>query len=85
MLWNTHDLTQVKTQGLVFETAVGRGRLLVSALRHAAVSQAAGPWLAQVLADHLATGPLPRQCVDAQDITDMKVQIQSQPINLTST
>ena len=29
MLWFTHDLPQVQTQGLVFETQVGRGRMLV--------------------------------------------------------
>ncbi|MGB7733127.1 MAG: hypothetical protein WBL72_05475, partial [Thermoguttaceae bacterium] len=42
MLWDTHDLKTVKTHGLVFETRVGKGRLLVSALRHAGRENAAG-------------------------------------------
>jgi hypothetical protein len=83
MLWFTHDLPQVKTQGLVFETRVGRGRLLVSALRHTSASQAAGPWLARIFADHLAHGPLPQSAVDAQTVKQLKATIETQPIDLT--
>ena len=83
MLWNTHDLVQVKTQGLVFETQIGRGRLLVSALRHTGVSQAAGPWLARVFANHLATGPAPRHAVGTKTIAELKDKVQTQHIDLT--
>jgi hypothetical protein len=83
MLWNTHDLVQVKTQGLVFETQLGRGRLLVSALRHTGASQAAGLWLARVLAHHLATGPAPRHAVGAKTIAAIKDDVQTQHIDLT--
>ncbi len=58
MLWDTHDLKTVKTHGLVFQTRVGKGRLLVSALRHTGRSNAAGRWLIEVLVDQL-NSPLP--------------------------
>ena len=58
MLWDTHDLKTVKTHGLVFEARVGKGRLLVSALRHTGRENAAGRWLLQVLVDQL-NSPVP--------------------------
>jgi hypothetical protein len=60
MLWDTHDLKTVKTHGLVFATRVGKGRLLVSTLRHTGRENAAGHWLLQVLVDQL-NSPLPPQ------------------------
>jgi hypothetical protein len=53
MLWDSHDLKTIKTHGLVFETRVGKGRLLVSALRHTGRENAAGRWLLQVLVEQL--------------------------------
>jgi hypothetical protein len=50
---DTDDLKTVKTHGLVFETCVGKCRLLVSTLRHAGRENAAGRWLLQVLIDQL--------------------------------
>lgn len=61
LLWDTHDLKTVKTHGLLFETRVGQGRLLVSALRHHESWNAAGQWLLPELIEHLATGPVPQQ------------------------
>jgi len=81
MLWFTHDLRQVDTQGLVFETQIGRGRLLVSALRHTSTVHAAGPWLARVFAEHVATGPLPQHVIEARKIAEMKDTIQTQHID----
>jgi len=60
MLWDTHDLTEVKTHGLVFETLVGKGRLIVSALRCDSEYGAAGPWILKALCEHLVTGPAPK-------------------------
>ncbi len=66
MLWDTHDLSTVKTHGLVFETRVGPGRLLVSALNHRGATNAAGRWLLGILVEHLANGPAPqRQLADS--------------------
>ncbi len=45
ILWDNHDLARVKTHGLVFEMAVGRGRLLVTALKHSGRTNSAGRWL----------------------------------------
>lgn len=60
MLWDTHDLSTVKTHGLIFETRVGPGRLLVSAVNHRGDTNAVGRWLLGVLIDHLANGQAPR-------------------------
>ncbi|MBI5831405.1 MAG: hypothetical protein HZB16_03735 [Armatimonadetes bacterium] len=46
----THDLDRVRPNLLVFDTAVDRGRLVVSALRHLGPDNAAGLWLARELA-----------------------------------
>ena len=45
LLWDNHDIKEVKTHALVFETRVGQGRLLVSALNHRGFTNAAGQWL----------------------------------------
>ncbi len=63
LLWDTHDHGTVKTHGLVFESRVGKGRLLVSALRHGGAQNAAGRWLAGELVRHLAEGESPRHAV----------------------
>lgn len=60
LLWDTHDLKTVKTHGLLFETRVSQGRLLVSALRHHEAWNAAGLWLLAELIEHLENGPPPR-------------------------
>lgn len=60
MLWDTHDQDTVKTHGIIFETRVGRGRLLVSAARHTGAQNAAGHWLLGVLLDHLRAPEPPR-------------------------
>jgi len=60
MLWDTHDHGTVKTHGLVFETRVGRGRLLVSALNHGGPDNAVGRWLLGVFLEHLRSGLPPR-------------------------
>jgi hypothetical protein len=45
MLWDNHDLSVVKTHGLVFEMSVGAGQVLVSALNHTGQTNSAGRWL----------------------------------------
>lgn len=67
LLWDTHDLRTVKTHGLIFETRVGRGRLLVSAVNHRGVGNAAGQWLLAALVRLLAEEPAPvHQLTDTQ-------------------
>jgi hypothetical protein len=63
MFWDTHDLTTVKMHGLVFETRVGKGHLLVSAVRHAGRENAAGRWLLHTLIDHLHSSATPKNAL----------------------
>ncbi|HLN30557.1 MAG TPA: hypothetical protein VK395_22625 [Gemmataceae bacterium] len=60
MLWDTHDIERVKTHGLLFETRVGKGKLMVSALRHDGPANAAGRWLLDVFVNYLQTGSKPK-------------------------
>jgi hypothetical protein len=63
MLWDTHDLKTVKTHGLVFETRVGKGRLLVSALRHTGPENSAGRWLLSEFVDRLNSPVPPKNAI----------------------
>ncbi len=63
MLWDTHDLAAVKTHGLIFETRVGQGRLLVSAVRHTGSENAAGRWLLQMLLEHVRSSTQPKNAL----------------------
>jgi len=63
MLWDMHALTTVKTHGLIFETRVAKGRLLVSAVRHAGRENAAGRWLLRVLLEHLRSSAEPKNAL----------------------
>ena len=74
MLWDTHDLTAVKTHGLVFETRVGKGRLLVSAVRHTGKGNGAGRWLLRVLLDHLQSSAEPKNALPA-DVLPMESRL----------
>jgi len=58
-------MDRVETHGLVFETRVGQGRMLVSALRHTGQTNAAGQWLLEALIDHLADGPMPQHALQS--------------------
>ncbi len=84
MLWDTHDLAEVRTHGLVYETRVGKGRLLVSALRHGGAENAAGRWLFSRMVDHLAQ---PAQFdlaeLSSAKLARLKEQAHAQSINLT--
>jgi len=63
MLWDTHGLTTVKTHGLIFETRVAKGHLLVSAIRHAGSENAAGRWLLHTLLEHLQSSAQPKNAL----------------------
>ncbi len=62
MLWESHDLEQLKTNGLVFQLPVGeQGRLLVSALRHEGENNPAGRFLLDKMLVALSDGEVPRR------------------------
>ncbi len=83
LLWDTHDLKTVKTHGLLFETRVAKGRLLVSALNHQGEWNAAGHWLLPELIDHLATGPAPRHALTDSTWHRLKEKLHEDKIDLT--
>jgi hypothetical protein len=64
VLWDNHDLKEVRTHALVFEARVGAGRLFVSTLQHMGEGNVAGEWLLHVFLRHITTGPLPRHRLD---------------------
>jgi hypothetical protein len=83
MLWDNHDLPIVKTHGLLFETRVGKGRLLVSALKHTGKTNAAGKWLIDVLLEHLDKGPMPKNGFSAETIQRLRLKLKEKTIDLT--
>ncbi len=73
--WDNRDLQEVRTHGLVFESQVGRGRLLVSALNHGPADNAAGHWLLGAFLDHLAGGPKPSRSWSAETLARLRNRI----------
>jgi hypothetical protein len=84
MLWDTHDLRAVKTHGIVFETRIGKGRLLVSAARHRGEGNAAGRWLLGTLVDHLSEGPEASRALPTEVWGYLKDKLQSEQTNLVT-
>ena len=83
LLWDTHGLDKVKTHGLVFETGAGRGRLLVSALRHRSPGNAAGRWLIEEFVEELRSGPAARRHLTAESWERLKAKLHEEKIPLT--
>jgi hypothetical protein len=84
MLWDTHDHGGVKTHGLIFETRVGAGRLLVSAVNHAGPGNAAGRWLLSELIRHLARGPAPRAALAPELWAGIRAKLHEARLPLTA-
>jgi len=68
MFVETHDLKTVRPNLMLFETGVGKGRLIVSCLRHEGGPQSnyAGFWLAGELVAHLLDGPQPTRALSEE-------------------
>jgi hypothetical protein len=79
MLWDNHDIKEVRTHGLLFEARVGRGRLVVSALRHGGPTNAVGRWLLDVLLKHLRTGPEPTHSLAADTRQQLREKLLGRP------
>lgn len=84
MLWDNHDIKEVKTHGLVFETRVGKGRLLVSALNHSGDTNAAGKWLLHAFQKHLESGPPPRNALKPDTIARMRAKLNEKKLDLVT-
>jgi hypothetical protein len=83
LLWDNHDIKEVRTHGLAFEASFGKGRLLVSALRHHGETNAAGEWVFDQFAKHLATGPAPKRGFDEATRKRMRLHLTDERIDLT--
>ena len=83
LLWDNHDIKEVKTHALVFETKVGQGRLFVSALKHDGPTNAAGQWLLAQFVKHLADGPEPKRALKPDTIRRMREKLREEKIDLT--
>jgi hypothetical protein len=83
LLWDNHDIKEVKTHALVFETRVGKGRLFVSALRHDGDENAAGQWLLGEFTRHAAAGPLPKRSLKPETIRRMRDKLREKKLDLT--
>jgi glycosyl hydrolase family 2 len=81
LLWDTHDQKRIKTHGLLFETRVGAGRLLVSALRLGGEQNAAGHWLLMELLEQLRSGEPPRHALSAEVWRNLQAKLQGEPTN----
>ncbi len=68
MFVETHDLKTVRPNLMLFETGVGKGRLIVSCLRHEGgpENNYAGFWLAKELVAHLLDGPNPARALSEE-------------------
>ena len=84
LLWDTHDLRTVKTHGIIFETRVGKGRLLVSAARHTGRENAAGRWLLSVLLDHLRSPEAPRHALAGEVWEYARARLHAEQTNLVT-
>jgi hypothetical protein len=82
MLWDNHDIKEVKTHGLVFEAKVGEGRLMVSALNHGPRTNAAGRWLLDVFLDHLANGPGPKHASSEETRRRLREKLDERKVDL---
>src|SRR5205807_4535035 len=83
LLWDNHDIKEVKTHALVFETRVGKGRLFVSALKHTGETNAAGQWLLAQFLKHVADGPPPKRALKADTVRRMRAKLNEQTVDLT--
>lgn len=80
MLWDTHDRTNVVSHALTFQTGVGKGKLLVSALRHE--HSAAGQWLLTTLLEQLGNAATPGRSLREETWSRLKQQINAQELRL---
>jgi hypothetical protein len=83
LLWDNHDAKTTSTHALVFETRVGQGRLLVSALNHGPRDSAAGRWLLNVFLNHLRSGPEPKHSLDSETLSRLHEHLGAQTIDLS--
>lgn len=82
LLWDNHDIKEVRTHGLVFETRVGKGRLFVSALDHS-IDNELGRSVLSTFTKHVAEGPPPKRALKPDTIARMRARLRERMIDLT--
>jgi Glycosyl hydrolases family 2, sugar binding domain/Glycosyl hydrolases family 2, TIM barrel domain len=82
LLWDTHDIREVRTHALAYSTRVSAGRLLVSSLRHDGDNNPAGQWLQSEFMNYLATGPEPRKALSPETIAGIRRKLTEQKVEL---
>ncbi|HVK12785.1 MAG TPA: glycoside hydrolase family 2 TIM barrel-domain containing protein, partial [Gemmataceae bacterium] len=82
LLWDNHDIREVRTHALAFTTRVGKGRLLVSALKHDGDTNAVGKWLLGKFGKYLADGPDPRNALSPATIAGIRQKLTEQKVEL---
>jgi hypothetical protein len=82
MLWDNHDIREVRTHALVFTTRVGNGRLFVSALRHDGATNAVGLWLLGEFANYVANGPPPRASLSPEFLSGIRHKLTQLKVEL---
>lgn len=82
----THDLDRVRPNLLLFQTNVGKGRLVVSALKHEGGPEKnyAGLWLAHEIVRHLVSGPPPSRSLTSQIRLALKTALTAEIIKVTT-
>lgn len=82
LLWDNHDIKEVKTHGLVFETRIGRGRLFVSALNHSQTSEL-GQSVLGIFQRHVAEGPPPKRALRPETVARLRAKLRERTLDLT--
>ena len=82
VLWDNHDIREVRTHALAFETNVRKGRLLVSAFNHKGNTNAVGKWLLGEFSHQLLNGPPPSRCLSTDTVAGIRNQLAEKKIEL---
>lgn len=78
-LWDTHDLAEVRTWFLAWETRVGEGRLLATTLDH---GTPAGAFVLARLLAHLQDGPAPRSALSQATLGKLRADLSAGVLDL---
>lgn len=77
MLWDNHDIKEVKTHGLIFQTQVGKGRLIVVATANKR------PEIMELI-NALLQGPPPRNALKPETIARMRAKLNEKRLDLVA-
>jgi hypothetical protein len=82
-LWDNHDIDHYRTHSLLWESRIGDGLLICSALNHGRQSGEAGPYLLKELLD-LAAGPIEAKPMSSSAIEKLHQQIQLEQVSIAN-